>query len=255
VEEAVARGEAIARFERAIGAFVVPEAHRWLVASPLRPIADAVYLGAHVPALVGALVVAWHLRPALYERTRNVFLGAHALTVAAYVVVPTAPPRLVPSLVLHDPLAALPGEAAGVAHHLQHAYAAFPSGHVVFALVAGTTFSRLAPNRPLSLVALCYPALVAAIVVATGHHYGLDVLGGFAVWCTASGLESCRSALAGRRAGLQRGWDPAGVVLLPHPAVVVRVPAETSSRPRHATTVLDLGPGRWEAGGLDPAAR
>jgi membrane-associated phospholipid phosphatase len=185
VEQVVARGRSIVEVEVALGISIEAAAHRWLSESPLQHVATTFYAAAHVPALVAALLLAWHLRPQLYERARTAFVAAHLLTVAGYVLLPTAPPRLVPALGLDDPLATLPAAATGIAHRLQYEYAAFPSGHVVFALVAGTTLAALARSAAGRAAAGCYPAVVAAVVVATGHHYVLDVVGAVVVWAAA----------------------------------------------------------------------
>ena len=59
-------------------------------------------------------------------------------------LVPTAPPRLLPGAGYTDTPTGLWGEeAADSPHLLQSPFAAVPSGHVAFALVAGAVFARL----------------------------------------------------------------------------------------------------------------
>ena len=107
---------------------------------------------------------AWLERPTAFAAARDTFVLAQVLTVAAYLLVPTAPPRLVPQLGLHDTLTAFWGAgAAGASHVVQSPYAALPSGHVVFALVAAGTVVSLARPAVVRVLAALYPALVVGV--------------------------------------------------------------------------------------------
>jgi hypothetical protein len=174
----VARAEAIAAFERRLGVFVEPAAHGWLAdRASLLTVACLVYVWAHLPMAIGPLVWAWLERPAAFAAARDTFVLAQVLTVAGYLLLPTAPPRLLGDLGFRDTLAGVWGTGAADASHLvQSPYAALPSGHVVFALVAGGTVAALARPLAVRALAVLYPALVVAITVATANHFLADAL-------------------------------------------------------------------------------
>ncbi len=105
---AIRHAAAIAEAEQAVGLFVEPAAYGWTAAMPwLLDAAGVAYLVLHVPVLLAALAWVYLLRPAAFPRLRTVFLAAQTLTLAGYLLVPTAPPRMLGGLGFADTLAAL----------------------------------------------------------------------------------------------------------------------------------------------------
>lgn len=192
----LARGQALVDAERALGIHVEPAIHAWarerdwlLTASSL------FYVGVHVPVAGWALVWTWYLRRDRFRLVRDLFLVTQGLLVALYVLVPTAPPRLLPGAGFTDTLSGLWGrEMADSAHMLQSPYAAMPSGHVAFALVVGATFARLGDQAWLRVFGWVYPALVVAVTVVTANHLLLDAAGAVVVVACAWWLVSVRAA-------------------------------------------------------------
>ena len=139
----LARGAALAGAERDLGLHVEPAVHAWALRYPaLITAAGVFYIVAHIGVAGWALIWTWWLRRDAFPVVRDVFLATQVLTVALYALVPTAPPRLVEPGAFEDTLAVVwGGAAADSAHLLQSPYAAMPSGHVAFALVAGGTFA------------------------------------------------------------------------------------------------------------------
>ncbi|MDP9384770.1 MAG: phosphatase PAP2 family protein [Actinomycetota bacterium] len=188
-DRAVALGNAsaIAEAEQAAGLFVEPAAYAWAAGIPwLLAAAGVAYLVLHVPVLLGALAWVYLARPAAFPRLRTAFLAAQTLTLAGYLLVPTAPPRMLGALGFGDTLSDLWGaEAAAGAHWLQSPFAAMPSGHVVFALLAGGALAALA--RPLAwrVAGALYPPFVVALTVVTANHFWLDAAGSLAVVAVA----------------------------------------------------------------------
>jgi hypothetical protein len=176
----------------------------WLAARPaVETVANAAYVGLHVPVLAATLTWLYVTRPQAFAWTRTLFAATLALTVAGYTALPTAPPRLLPGFA--DGAAALYGAAArpsggGAVNVL----AAFPSGHVAFALVAALPVVRLARRPAVRLLAAAYPVLVAAMVVATAHHFWLDAAAAVAVVA----LAAAAAGAAGRAVPSWR-WSPA----------------------------------------------
>lgn len=201
----LARAQALIDAERALGIHVEPAVHAWAREHGwLLTGASVFYLAAHVPVAGWALIWTWYLRRDRFAAVRDLFLITQGLLVALYVLLPTAPPRLVPGAGFTDTLGRWGREFADSAHLLQSPYAAMPSGHVAFALVAGLTFARIGDQAWLRWFGWSYPAVVVAVTVITGHHLLLDAAGAAAVVGAAWWLVSVRAA-GSRRASARRG--------------------------------------------------
>jgi len=182
------RAREIVELERDLGLFVEPAVHSW--AAPHGTLMAGLglfYVFAHLPALGGALIWCALERPQAYPRLRAIVLTAHAITVLGYLVAPTAPPRLLGDPRFSDTLGGLWGTGgSALAHSVQSPYAAMPSGHVVFATLAGVSVAVLARPPAVRLVAAAYPLLVMAVTLLTANHFWLDAVAALAV-CAAAG--------------------------------------------------------------------
>ena len=184
------RGVDLAAFERTLGVHVEPALHAWARGSDaLMLVAGLVYFIAHVAVTGWALVWTWCLRRDAFAAVRDLFVVTQCLTAALWMLLPTAPPRLLPGG------SATPLDPGAVAGLVQSPFAAMPSGHVAFALVAGVTFARIGDRRWLRAFGWAYPPLIVAVTVVTGHHLWLDGLGAAAVVAAAAALVRCRRAV------------------------------------------------------------
>lgn len=212
----VRRGLAVVELERGLGIHVEPAIHAWALRSDrLMAAAGVFYVVAHIGVAGWALVWTWFLRRGVFGRVRNAFVAAQVLLVSVYVAFPVAPPRLLPGAGFQDTLSGLWGrEAADSAHTLQSAYAAMPSGHVAFALIAGATFARYGDQVWLRAFGWIYPPLVAAVTILTANHYVLDTVAAGVVAAAAWGIAlrmELRRGSAGRAARGRPRWRPAPV--------------------------------------------
>lgn len=206
----IARAEALVDAERALGIHIEPAAHAWALERPtLLAAASVFYVVAHVAVAGWALVWTWYLRRDRFGVVRDAFIWTQILLVAVYVLLPTAPPRLLPDARFTDTLGRLWGRGlADSAHLLQSPFAAVPSGHVAFALVAGMTFARLGDMAWLRAFGWVYPPLVVAVTVITAHHLLLDaVAAALVVALAAAAAWSRREAQAMRREDARPGRD------------------------------------------------
>jgi len=130
--------------------------------------------------VVTLLVVAWLFwrRRALFPFVRNVFLVTTAFSVAIYNIFPLAPPRLATGLWYNgqpfhfiDTVFVGGGVNLGFDH-----YAAMPSLHVAWALIAGATVALAARPLVVRLLGLIYPVLMSLAVIITANHYIVDCL-------------------------------------------------------------------------------
>ena len=131
---------------------------------------------------VVALALLWVYlrRNDAFMRFRNTILLANVLGLIGYVVLPTAPPRMFPSLGFLDTLDSFGGlnHGSGIISLAANPYAAMPSLHAADALIVGIVLASVC-RRPLAkAVWLLWPAWVWFAVMATGNHFWLDVVAG-----------------------------------------------------------------------------
>jgi hypothetical protein len=173
-------------FERALHIFVEPTVQAWTVHQHLLiDVLDWTYLNGHFLVTLGAMVFIYFRRNDSFYFVRNVLLISMAIALVGYWLYPTAPPRLMPEWGFTDPVSQFIG--AGTLGHwdttaagaFANAYAAVPSMHVCFAVIVGSTMTRLVAPRAAKIAWLLYPALVTFVVVGTANHFLVDVvLGG-----------------------------------------------------------------------------
>jgi membrane-associated phospholipid phosphatase len=130
-----------------------------------------------------ALLWVYLLRHQYFSRFRNTLLFANALGLIGYVLLPTAPPRMFPSLGFVDTLAAFGGlnHGSGLVELASNPYAAMPSLHAADALIVGVTLAYVCRSWWAKLVWAVWPAWVWFSVMATANHFWLDVVAGAAL--------------------------------------------------------------------------
>ena len=142
----------------------------------------------NVSLTVGWLVVLYRRRDPAYHRLRRVCLLAHLGAQPVFLLFPTAPRRALDGFV--DTLAEVSG--LDLEHPLlvrfYNPVAALPSLHVAFATITGAAIAERAESGFARSAARSYPALVAAVVAATGNHYVLDAAAGAALGAAARRL-------------------------------------------------------------------
>jgi PAP2 superfamily len=151
------------------------------------------YGTAHFLITLGVFV--WLLlasSPAFFRRARNVLAIGTAIGLVCFALYPTMPPRLMPPGVntvdTMDVVGGLWSYNRGVLEHIADPFAAMPSLHIVWSSwVAYVIWSRLnqSSHRRWRHVAWLYPAATALIVVVTGTHWVLDLVGGAVVFVAA----------------------------------------------------------------------
>ena len=136
------------------------------------------YENAHLPVLVGFLMLARLAAPQRYPRLRTTF--ALSYVPAAFVIglYPLAPPRWVPELGGTPPTdAQLTGTTAELLHNSTAAAVSHHFGIAVF-VAAGALW--LWPRAPLARLAVLYPLAVFLVILGTANHYVLDCVVGAA---------------------------------------------------------------------------
>jgi membrane-associated phospholipid phosphatase len=145
---------------------------------------NIVYFYGLFPLLLPTAIWLYFYRPQVYTLARNAFLISGAIAVCFYLVLPTAPPRLLGmgfidtlSTSLTPSYSSIPG--------VNH-FAALPSMHVGWNfLTAVAIFLALSGVRGRQLV-LLLPVVMFTSTVVTGNHYFVD--GALGVLVAGAGL-------------------------------------------------------------------
>lgn len=202
VDEAFDNAETVVGAERAAGIFIEPAVQDAALGSDLLTnVANAIYI-AYWPVIIATL--GWLLigRPGAYPMYRNALLASGIFALALFAVFPLAPPRFLPHHGFTDTIALhSDGYREFNASALVNEYAAMPSLHFGWVLLAAIAVVRLSQRRAVCVVAASAPVLMLWAIVATGNHYLVDALAGGVV--VLAGLAVAHR-VGERRSGDQR---------------------------------------------------
>ena len=160
--------------------------------------ANGAYFWGHMPLLIVLALWLWRSHRDTWQRFRNALLLSAAVGMVSYFLFPTAPPRLMPELGYIDTLAvrAAPAYQAQEVGLFVNPYAALPSLHVGWALLAGLAVWQASKHPVMRAFAVAIPMSQAWAVVATANHWTLDALAGLTVcsvaWCVAVEIDRIR---------------------------------------------------------------
>jgi PAP2 superfamily len=142
----------------------------------------------NVTLTVGWLVLLFRRRDDGYHRFRRACLLAHVGAQPVFLLLPTAPPRVLDGFV--DTLSEVSG--LDIEHpfllRFYNPVAAMPSLHVAFAVVTGAEIAKRSDSLVVKAAAHSYAPLVATVVAGTGNHYVLDAIAGAALGRAARAL-------------------------------------------------------------------
>ena len=132
-----------------------------------------VYIWLHWPVLLGALLALYRFNRQRYTLMRNAMIVSGALGLIFFVFFPVAPPRFFAGFT--DTVT----ELSSSYKYLQppsivNKYAALPSFHVGWNVLAGVVIFRSTKSIPVRIFAVASPVLMSAAVVLTGNHWVID---------------------------------------------------------------------------------
>jgi hypothetical protein len=197
---ALGHGADLLRVERVLHLAVEEPANAWLSRhTPLAIVASYLYAVPHYVVTAGVLCWLYRRREAHYGKLRNALLVATVLGLGCYLLVPVAPPRMLPGFA--DTLADTSaygwwGADASAPRGLggfTNEFAAMPSLHVGWAVWVAWAVGTAGAGRWATLLAGLYPGLITVVVLATANHFALDAVGGVAVLAGAVTVTSGRS--------------------------------------------------------------
>ena len=187
-EEAVANASSLIHVERAAGVFHELAVQRWFMDLHLEGFADAYYLLGFGPLTAGVLLYLGLRRPDAYRALRTWLLVGLAIASIGYLLLPTAPPRLVPHLGIADTVGLSGHDTGSVGGIPFDPYAAMPSMHVGWSLLVALAVFRVTRRRITRALFALHPLLMVVAVTATGNHYFIDQIAGVLVALAAVGL-------------------------------------------------------------------
>jgi hypothetical protein len=138
--------------------------------------------------IVTPVVLVWMYRKhrAAYPTARTALAISTILGLIVYLLLPTAPPRMLADSGLRDTLADTQnwgwwggeGSVPRGLGTLANQFAAMPSMHVGWAIWCGVVVAIYARRGWVKLLGIAYPLATAVVVMATGNHYLLDAIAG-----------------------------------------------------------------------------
>ena len=185
--------ERIVALEERVGLMVEPAVQEALLRFPRVVHGLNVGYGLfNVTLTVGWLAFLYRRRDERFHAFRRTCLLTHVGAQPAFLLFPTAPPRVFDEFV--DTLA----EVSGL--DLEHPFlvrfynpvAAMPSLHVAFAVVTGAEIAERSGSAVVRTLARGYAPLVATVVAGTGNHYVLDAVAGAALGAAARRVATAR---------------------------------------------------------------
>jgi hypothetical protein len=206
--EAAQRNAAwLVRLEQRWGLFWEPALNAWTVRSRWRiRLWNLIYFWAHAPLIAAGGLWLYRRERAVYELTRNAFLGSAIIGLTCYRLFPVAPPRLAEGYSFVDTMQAhsrLSYQAQSMAPFV-NPYAAVPSLHFGWSFLLSVALVIARPRAWWAwLMAVTQPVLMFVAIVATANHWVLDAVAGL-VAC----LAGLGGALAHRRRKRRRGLRP-----------------------------------------------
>ena len=156
------------------------------------------------PVIASLLVWLALTRRELYGEFRTLLFVSLAIALVVYVAFPTAPPRLVPGLGIADTVGLSGHDTGSFAGVRFNPYAAMPSLHVGWSVLAATIAFRASTRTWVRAVAVAHPVLMALAVTQTGNHYLMDSLAGTLVALLALAVVRLWSRPSSQRAPAAR---------------------------------------------------
>jgi membrane-associated phospholipid phosphatase len=186
VSLAFENGEAIARAEERLGLLFEPML-QGLVVHPLMLFLTTWSYWLSQFVIVGvALAWVYFRRHERFAFFRNWLIVANVTGLVCYVLIPTAPPRMLPRWGFTDTLADHHDSVSSLANQ----YAAMPSLHAMDALIVGVVMFGAVRSCTAKIAWLAWPAWIIFVVLATSNHYWLDIVAGIAIALPAAALSA-----------------------------------------------------------------
>src|SRR3954465_6762803 len=168
--EAFDNAREVISIERALGLFFEPSVNAWVSAnSVITDFASWMYVNSHFAITTVTLAWIYLRRNERFYFVRNMFMVAMGLALVLYVLVPTAPPRMLPEWGFTDSVQAFTGvdHDTGSPGVLFTPFPASPATHDAFSLMPGMTMAQIGRRRWAKVLWYAYSPLITAVGIAT----------------------------------------------------------------------------------------
>ena len=179
--QATANAQALQSAEERLHLDIELAANHWLAGHPVLMQAAVLCYRLYYLPLVAVLLWVLLARAHVYPTIRRTLIVMAPLALLVFWLVPMSPPRFaltgsIDIVAEHD---IVDGDASRDLTTGQNHFSAMPSLHVGWsALCAYAAWLALRRTHPrLALLAWLFPAVMVAVVITTGNHYVLDVVG------------------------------------------------------------------------------
>ena len=179
--EAIQNAYTIIQLETQLGIFHEANIQRWLIDNAMGAVhvANEFYTIGYFPVLIVCGALLHRYGPDRFQTFKLTFLMCLGFALVSFSLFPLAPPRMLPEVGFVDTQKVF---SSGLYNDktvlsFYNPYAAMPSLHFGWSLLVGImayTFQR----RSVRLLGVLYPTCMSAVIVTTGHHYFLDIVGG-----------------------------------------------------------------------------
>ncbi|MCW2749616.1 MAG: inositol phosphorylceramide synthase [Aeromicrobium sp.] len=153
------------------------------------------YATTHYVVTAGVLIWLYRRSATEYVTARRALVVATLIGLGFYLLMPTAPPRLVDSkyadiLSLHSQVGWWGADASAPKGlgHMTNELAAFPSLHAGWALWVALALARAGVPRFVKALGFAYAVIMAIVIVGTANHWVLDAIVGWLVVLVAFGV-------------------------------------------------------------------
>lgn len=174
---AIANALDVLRAQQELGIAWEHQIQTWALNAPafVMAIANWTYFNCHFIVSYGLLLFIYFRRNHAYYFVRNVILATSFAALIGYLLLPTAPPRMLAGLGFVDTLqqTAVNHESDIVAA-FSNPYAAMPSLHTAYAVIIGAAGILVFAHPLLRAVWAAYPFLVLFSIITTANHWFLD---------------------------------------------------------------------------------
>lgn len=178
---AFANARDIIEFERSMGIYVEKTAQSLVLDNhALVTFFNWVYIWFHWPVILGAFFFLFRFSRGSFVLFRNAMFVSGGIGLIIFLTYPVAPPRFLAGFT--DTVSDLSTsykylQPPGVVNK----YAALPSFHVGWNVLAGIMVFKATKFTPLRIFSVLSPALMTAAVVFTANHYIIDAVVGVAI--------------------------------------------------------------------------
>ncbi len=186
---AFANARVIVEMERSMGLFFEKSFQASLINTGwIIEVANWTYMNSHLVVTTAFLVWLYIAHNDSFYFVRNMFLVAMGLALVGYLLVPTAPPRMLASLGFIDTIAEVSSikTDSSVVRTFINPYAAIPSMHMAFALMISIPAVVLVKRMAFKVLWALYPLVVMFTIIVTANHFWLDAAAGALVAVAAA---------------------------------------------------------------------